>query len=61
MARRYRKVAIPKKGFPTFAALLFLVGVLWLLTELEIIKVDIPWLPVILIVIAIGMLANRKK
>ncbi len=60
MVRRYRPIAF-KKGFPTFATLLFIVGILWLLAELNILKFDVPWWPVILIVVAIGLLINRKK
>jgi hypothetical protein len=65
MAKRYKQrnygYMLPKKGFPTFATLLFIIGVLWLLTELKLIKFEIPWWPVVLIVVAIGLLSNRKK
>ena len=50
-----------KKGFPTFAVLLLVVGVLWLLTDLGIITVDIPWWPVILIVIAVGWIIDNYR
>jgi len=49
----------PEKRFPTFAALVLVFAVLWLLSELEVITVDIPWWPVILIIISLGWIANH--
>lgn len=46
------------KGFPTFAVLLLVIGILWLLTSLEVITIDIPWWPVILIIIALGWIVD---
>ncbi len=48
-----------KKGFPTLAVLLLVVAVLWLLSDLGMITVTIPWWPVILIVLALGWIANH--
>ncbi len=48
-----------KKRFPTFAAILLAVGILWLLSDLKIITVDIPWWPAILIIIALGWIINN--
>jgi hypothetical protein len=48
-----------KRKFPVLAIILLLVGVLWLLTELNVITIPIPWIPVVLIVIALGMIINR--
>ena len=48
-----------KNKFPVLAVILLLVAITWLLSELEILIIDIPWIPVILIVIAIGMIVNR--
>ena len=45
--------------FPTLAVILLVVGLVWLLNEINVIAVDIPWIPVILIIIAIGMIFNR--
>lgn len=45
--------------FPTLAIGLLLVGAIWLLNDLNVIKVDIPWIPVVIIVIALGMFFNR--
>jgi len=45
--------------FPTFAALLLIIGVLWLLSELKMITIDIPWWPVIVVVVAIGLIVNH--
>ena len=46
------------KRFPTIPSILLIVGVLWLLSDLKIITVDIPWWPVILIIVAVGWIAN---
>jgi len=48
-----------KGKFPILATILLIVGVIWLLTELKVIAIPIPWIPVVLIVIAIGMIINR--
>lgn len=47
--------------FPTFSFILLLVGIFWLLNEIGVIAINIPWLPIILIGFAIsGMLSYRK-
>ena len=48
-----------QKRFPTLAIGLLVVGVIWLLNDLNIIKVDIPWIPVVVIVIALGRVFNK--
>ncbi|MBW2982462.1 hypothetical protein KY343_06290 [Candidatus Woesearchaeota archaeon] len=45
--------------FPTVAVILLVVGIVWLLSDLGIITVSIPWWPIILIVIALGWIINR--
>ncbi|MDP3966578.1 MAG: hypothetical protein Q8Q04_03540 [archaeon] len=45
--------------FPILATILLIVAVFWLLNELEYLIIDIPWIPVILIVISIGLIFNR--
>jgi len=47
------------RKFPMLATILLVVGVIWLLTELKVISIPIPWIPVVLIVIALGMIINR--
>ncbi len=47
------------KRFPTFAIILLIVGFIWLLNDLKILNVNIPWIPVILIVVASAMIYNR--
>jgi len=48
-----------KSVFPTFAVILLVVGIVWLLSELRYITIDIPWIPVVLIIVAIGMIFNK--
>ena len=47
------------KKFPTLALILLSIGVIWLLQELNILRIDIPWIPIVLIIIAIGLIVNR--
>jgi hypothetical protein len=47
--------------FPVLWTLLLIFGIVWLINEIGFANVDLPWLPVILIVIAIGMIANRYR
>ena len=48
-----------KKRFPTFAILLLVLGLVWLANSMELISINIPWMPVTLVVVAIGMIFNR--
>lgn len=44
----------PKKEiFPTISIIILVTGILWLINELEILRIDIPWFPVVLIIIGI--------
>ena len=49
------------KRFPTVPVLLLAIGILWLLQETNVISIDVPWWPVILIVIALGWIINSYK
>lgn len=45
----------PKREiFPTISIIILVTGILWLINELEILKIDIPWFPVVLIIIGIA-------
>ncbi len=47
--------------FPVLATVLLVFGITWLLNEMNFLSIKLPWLPVILIIIAIGMIWNRFK
>ncbi len=49
------------KRFPTFAWLILVIGVLWFLGELNVIAFNVPWLPIVVIVLAIGMILNHPR
>ena len=49
------------EGFPTFAFVVLVIGILWLLNDLKIFSFEIPWLPVVLIVVAIGWIIKHNK
>ena len=48
-----------RRKFPTFAVIVLVFAIAWLTQELGYLKTDIPWLPVILIIIALGWIFNR--
>jgi hypothetical protein len=48
-----------KKRFPTFGVLLLALAIIWLLTDLKVIVIDIPLIPIILIIISIGWIINH--
>ena len=48
-----------KKKFPTFAVLLLVLGLVWLVSDTGLIKINIPWMPLALVVIAIGWIINH--
>lgn len=48
-----------KRKFPMLAVILLVVGIMWLLTELKVITIPIPWIPIVLIIIALGLIINR--
>lgn len=48
-----------KKGFPTFAFLLLIIAILWILTEINVITINIPWFPVIIGIIALGWIIDH--
>jgi len=45
--------------FPTFALIVLLIGVFWLLSDLNVLKVDVPWVPIVIIVVAIGWIVDH--
>ena len=63
MARRRQKTEEKekccKRGFPTFAIILLVIGLLWLMGDLDILTINLPWIPIILIIVAVGMIINR--
>ncbi|MDP3881575.1 MAG: hypothetical protein Q8Q31_01720 [Nanoarchaeota archaeon] len=48
-----------KTKFPTLALILLVAALIWLFTDLGYLAIDIPWIPIILIIIALGMIINR--
>ncbi|MBR9698849.1 hypothetical protein GOV09_00125 [Candidatus Woesearchaeota archaeon] len=50
-----------KDKFPTFAVIILVIAVIWLLTDLGVIAINVPWIPLILIIIAVGWIADSFK
>lgn len=55
----FNKKGAIKNKFPTLAVVLLVVGIIWLFNEINIIAINVPWIPVVLIIIAVGMIINR--
>tara|TARA_Y100000310_G_scaffold326296_1_gene391026 strand:- start:812 stop:1009 length:198 start_codon:yes stop_codon:yes gene_type:complete len=45
-------------ALPIFPIVVLAIGVLWLLSELGTIALDLPWLPLIVVVLALGMIVK---
>lgn len=58
MRERYHRINYGRR-FPILAVIVLIFAGLWLLREMEIINIEVPWLPVVLIVISIGIIFNR--
>jgi len=48
-----------RRSFPTFAVIVLLAAVAWFLSELGYLNINIPWIPLILIIVALGWIFNR--
>ena len=48
-----------KKKFPVLGVILLLFALTWIADNLGYIRINIPWIPVILAVVAIGIIVNR--
>ena len=48
-----------KGRFSIFWGLILVLAIVWLLADLEVIAINIPWLPIILVVIAFGAFINH--
>ena len=48
-----------KTKFPALAVILLLLGIVWLLNSMGVYTIDIPWLPVVVIIVAVAMIFNR--
>ena len=46
------------KALPIFAIIVLLIGIFWLLTELGVISANIPWWPIILIVLGLNWIVE---
>lgn len=48
-----------RRRFPTLAVIVLVFALVWFLTELGYLRIDIPWIPLLLIIISIGWIFNR--
>jgi hypothetical protein len=50
-----------KAKFPVLAVILLVFAVAWIFNELGYFKIDMPWIPIVLAIIALGMIFNRFR
>ncbi|MGY4884952.1 MAG: hypothetical protein ACP5NZ_05225 [Nanobdellota archaeon] len=55
---RYHRTTY-RRRFPILGFIILIFASLWLLREMNVIDLYVPWLPIVLIVIAIGIIFNR--
>lgn len=48
-----------RREFPIVGFIILIFASLWLLREINVVDIQLPWIPVILIIIAIGIIFNR--
>jgi prepilin signal peptidase PulO-like enzyme (type II secretory pathway) len=58
MIKRNHRI-IYRRSFPTLGFIILVFAGLWLLRDMNVIDWQVPWLPIVLIVIAIGIIFNR--
>jgi hypothetical protein len=56
MAKTKTKDAAYCCRHPLFAVILLVIGVLWILSDMGVITLDVPWLPLVVVVYAMGKL-----
>lgn len=55
-----KNIQIPnKRKFPTLAVILLVLGIVWFLNDLRVLTFNVPWVPLVIMIIAIGMIFNR--
>ena len=59
MAKKDSKICGCCGGFPIFAVIALVLGILWFLSDIGIIATNISWLPLIVIITALGMIAHH--
>lgn len=59
MARHRYHRTVYRRRFPVLWFIILVFATLWLLREMDVIDFYVPWLPVVLIVIALGVIFNR--
>lgn len=45
--------------FPTFAVILLVLGLLWILSDTGVMTVKVPWFPVVLVIVALGIIFGK--
>ena len=45
--------------FPVLGVIILLVGIFWLFDDIGLLQTNVPWIPIIVIVIGAGLIMNR--
>jgi predicted RND superfamily exporter protein len=59
MARQEKVSRHRNRIFPIFGVIVLLIGIVWFLNALNLFTISVPWIPLVLIVIGIGMIVNH--
>ena len=57
--RSERYLRYRDRVFPLAGVILLIIGIVWFLNELNVFTIPVPWVPLVLIVIAIGLIVNH--
>jgi hypothetical protein len=50
-----------KRAFPTLAVILLVLGAVWLLNDMGYLAIKVSWVPLVLVIVAAGMIINRYR
>jgi len=50
-----------KTKFPSLAVILLIMAITWMFSDLGYLHMNLPWVPITIAIIAIGMIFNRFK
>ena len=50
-----------KRAFPTLAVILLVLGAMWLLNDMGYLAMKVSWVPLVLVIVAAGMIINRYR
>jgi len=59
--KKMKNICCSGKQFPTCASILLIIGVWWLLEQLNIISMKLPFWPLLFVIVGFGLIINHQK